>query len=176
MGKNKLNITNKDLETNEKWNCLDFIKKDYSKVDLENEADAAQLYPTNFRLKMWDINKRKPIKQDTFIHTITCNMDRSNTAAMMSYIGAKGNIWILEVVIPKRECIYKIVGNTNAGKAIAKAFEKFIDKLDLNRTNVRWVCSSQFNMVDYIFYSLKRSLHSLIKEQMNMLIEKVELI
>ena len=56
IGKNKLNITNKDLETNEKWNCLDFIKQDYSKVDLENEADAAQLYPTYSRLKIWDIN------------------------------------------------------------------------------------------------------------------------
>ena len=122
IGKNKLNITNKDLETNEKWNCLDFIKQDYSKVDLENEADAAQLYPTYSRLKIWDINKRESIKEETIIHTITCNMDRSNTAAMMSYTGAKGNIWILEVVIPKREFIYMIVGNTNVGKAIAKAF------------------------------------------------------
>ena len=90
LGKKKLNITNKDLETNKKWNCLDFIKQDYSRSDLKEEADAAQLYPTYSRLKMWEINKREPIKEETIIHTITCNMDRSNTAAMMSYTGAKG--------------------------------------------------------------------------------------
>ena len=67
---------------------------------------------------------------------------------------AKGNIWILEVVIPKRECIYKIVGNTNAGKAIAKAFDKFIAKLELNPSNVSWMCSSQFNMEESRLYFL----------------------
>ena len=30
----------------------------------------------------------------------------------------------------------------------------FIDKLDLNRTNVRWVCSSQFNMEESRLYFL----------------------
>lgn len=90
LGKRKLNIKSSDLETNKKWNCLDFIKQDYSKIDLKNEADAAQLYPTYSRLKMWEINKREPIKEDTIIHTITCNMDRSNTAAMLYYEGAKG--------------------------------------------------------------------------------------
>ena len=39
---------------------------------------------------MWDINKREPIGEKTIIHTITCNMDRSNTAAMLAYEGAKG--------------------------------------------------------------------------------------
>lgn len=67
---------------------------------------------------------------------------------------AKGNIWILEVVIPKRECIYKIVGNTNAGKAIAKAFDKLIAKLELNPSNVSWICSSQFNMKESRLYFL----------------------
>ena len=90
LGKRKLHIKPSDLETNEKWNCLDFIMQDYSRVDLKNEADAAQLYPTYSRLKMWEINKREPIKEDTIIHTITCNMDRSNTAAMLHYEGAKG--------------------------------------------------------------------------------------
>lgn len=90
LGKEKFNVTAEELETNEKWNCLDFIKQDYSKIDLKNEADAAQLYPTYSRLKMWDINKREPIDENTVIHTITCNMDRSNTAAMLGYEGAKG--------------------------------------------------------------------------------------
>lgn len=91
LGKKKLNVSNKDLETNAKLNCLDFIKQDYSKVDLKNEADAAQLYPTYSRKKMWAINKREPIDKNTIIHTITCNMDRSNTAAMLHYCGAKGD-------------------------------------------------------------------------------------
>ena len=90
LGKKKLNIKPSDLETNQKWNCLDFIMQDYSRIDLKNEADAAQLYPTYSRLKMWNINKREPIREDTIIHTITCNMDRSNTAAMLYYEGAKG--------------------------------------------------------------------------------------
>ena len=91
LGKKKLNIRPSDLETNEKWNCLDFIKQDYTQIDLKNEADAAQLYPTKSRLDMWRINKREPIKENTIIHTITCNMDRSNTAAMLKYEGAKGD-------------------------------------------------------------------------------------
>ncbi len=91
LGKKKLNIKPSDLETNEKWNCLDFIKQDYTQIDLKNEADAAQLYPTKSRLDMWRINKREPIKENTIIHTITCNMDRSNTAAMLKYEGAKGD-------------------------------------------------------------------------------------
>ena len=90
LGKEKLAIKPTDLETNVKWNCLDFIQQDYSRIDLKNEADAAQLYPTYSRLKMWEINKREPICEDTIIHTITCNMDRSNTAAMLAYEGAKG--------------------------------------------------------------------------------------
>lgn len=91
LGKKKLSIKSSDLETNEKWNCLDFIKQDYTQIDLKNEADAAQLYPTKSRLDMWRINKREPIKENTIIHTITCNMDRSNTAAMLKYEGAKGD-------------------------------------------------------------------------------------
>ena len=90
LGKEKLDIKCSDLETNQKWNCLDFIKEDYTRIDLKNEADEAQLYPTRSRKEMWEINKREPIKEDTIIHTITCNMDRSNTAAMLSYEGAKG--------------------------------------------------------------------------------------
>ncbi len=91
LGKRKLNIKASDLETNKKWNCLDFIRQDYSQIDLKNEADAAQLYPTYSRKKMWNINKREPINENTIIHTITCNMDRSNTAAMLKYCGAKGD-------------------------------------------------------------------------------------
>lgn len=116
LGKKKLNIKPSDLETNKKWNCLDFIKQDYSKDELRNEADAAQLYPTYSRLKMWDINKREPIKEDTIIHTITCNMDRSNTAAMLHYEGAKGESFRLLTI---REA-FLLMGFTEAEYLRAK--------------------------------------------------------
>ena len=90
LGKRKLLVKASDLETNKEWNCLDFIKQDYKIPEFRLEADEAQLYPTISRLKMWEINKREPVCKNTIIHTITCNMDRSNTAAMFEYEGAKG--------------------------------------------------------------------------------------
>ena len=87
----KINITAKDLATNEPLNCKDFIKEDYTNPIYEQEANAAQLYPTRSRQDMWRINKREPIQESTIIHTITCNMDRSNTAAMLHYVGPKGD-------------------------------------------------------------------------------------
>ena len=45
---------------------------------------------------MWEINKREKFDDPNFtINTITCNMDRSNTAAMFSYSGPKGNTYRL---------------------------------------------------------------------------------
>jgi len=88
LGK-KINVSAKDLETNQILNCKNFIIEDYSNPIYRKEADAAQLYPTRSRLDMWNKNKREPIKENTIIHTITCNMDRSNTAAMIKYFGAK---------------------------------------------------------------------------------------
>jgi len=90
LGKKELNIKPEDLETNKPLNCLNFIKEDYRNPIFKKEADAAQLYPTRSRKEMWKINKREPICENTIIHTITCNMDRSNTAAMIKYSGAKG--------------------------------------------------------------------------------------
>lgn len=95
LGKKRLNIVPSDLETNMELNCLKFIKQDYNRIDLKNEADEAQLYPTYSREIMWSINKREEINENTIIHTITCNMDRSNTAAMLRYEGAKGNSYRL---------------------------------------------------------------------------------
>lgn len=91
LGKKKLNVKPSDLETNKPWNCLDFIKQDYMVPEFRNEANAAQLCPTYSRQEMWKINKREPVTAKTVIHTITCNMDRSNTAAMFEYDGAKGH-------------------------------------------------------------------------------------
>lgn len=81
----KIDITADKIETNKPMNCHDFIMEDYSNKIYKLEADAASLFPTMSRKEMWRINKREPINKDTIIHTITCNMDRSNTAAMIEY-------------------------------------------------------------------------------------------
>ena len=107
--KKKINITNADLETNVPLNCLDFIYQDYKKNPIHKlEADEAQLYPTASRQEMWAINKRDPLSEATIVHTITCNMDRSNTAAMLKYVGAKGESFRLLTI---REA-FKFMGFT----------------------------------------------------------------
>lgn len=93
--KTKIDISPKDLETNQKLNCLDFLRFDYTNPILKAEADDAQLYDTVSRVDMWNKNKRDPITENTIIHTITCNMDRSNTAAMFEYSGKKGDTFRL---------------------------------------------------------------------------------
>ena len=93
--KTKIDIYPRDLETNEKINCLDFLRFDYDNPTLKAEADDAQLYDTISRVDLWKKNKRDPITENTIIHTITCNMDRSNTAAMFEYSGKKGNTFRL---------------------------------------------------------------------------------
>ena len=107
--KKKIRVSNKDLETNEPINCLDFVYQDYKKNPIHKlEADEAQLYPTRSREEMWAINKRDPLSESTIIHTITCNMDRSNTAAMFKYSGAKGDSYRLLTI---REA-FKLMGFT----------------------------------------------------------------
>ena len=91
----KIDVSPKDIETNQKLNCLDFLRFDYTNPVLKAEADDAQLYDTISRVDMWNKNKRNPITEDTIIHTITCNMDRSNTAAMFKYSGKKGDTFRL---------------------------------------------------------------------------------
>lgn len=105
----KINVSAKDLETNKKMNCKNFIMEDYNNPIYRKEADAAQLYPTRSRMDMWRINKREPIEEDTIIHTITCNMDRSNTAAMLQYNGVKGESFRLLTI---REA-FLLMGFTN---------------------------------------------------------------
>ena len=68
---------------------------DYKNAILREEANQAQLNNTISREEMWTINKREHIEDLTTINTITCNMDRSNTAAMFRYKGPKGNTYRL---------------------------------------------------------------------------------
>lgn len=72
-----------------------FLKTDYTNPILREEANQAQLNKTISREQMWSINKRENINDTTTINTITCNMDRNNTAAMFRYNGVKGNTYRL---------------------------------------------------------------------------------
>ena len=76
------------------FNMYDFIFTDYdSNPILRMEADTAQLNKTPSRDVMWDINGIDPITRDTIVRTITCNMDRTHTAALFKYDGAKGDTY-----------------------------------------------------------------------------------
>jgi len=75
-----------------------FLRIDYSDPELREEANQAQLNNTISREEMWKINKREHIEDSTTINTITCNMDRSNTAAMFKYKGPKGDTYRLPTI------------------------------------------------------------------------------
>ena len=53
----------------------------------------AQLNRTPSREQMWEINGIDPITRDTTVRTITCNMDRTHTAALFKYDGIKGDTY-----------------------------------------------------------------------------------
>ena len=76
------------------FNIDDFILTDYdSNPVIRAEADTAQLNKTPSRDVMWDINGIDPITRDTTVRTITCNMDRTHTAALFKYKGIKGDTY-----------------------------------------------------------------------------------
>lgn len=75
-----------------KYNIHDFIMDDYSVPTYRLEANIAQLNKTPSRDVMWEING-KEISDDTIIRTITCNMDRTHTAALFKYSGPKGTTY-----------------------------------------------------------------------------------
>lgn len=74
------------------FNIHDFILTNYdSNPVLRAEANAAQLNKTPSRDVMWKINGIEKITSDTIVRTITCNMDRTHTAALFKYDGSKGD-------------------------------------------------------------------------------------
>ena len=76
------------------FNINEFILTDYdSDPMLKLEADTAQLNKTPSRDVMWKINGIDPITRDTTVRTITCNMDRTHTAALFKYKGPKGDTY-----------------------------------------------------------------------------------
>ena len=88
-----LNIKDKILAQRKPriFNIHDFILTDYSNPEYKAEADVAQLNKTPSREQMWDINGIDPIFDTTTVRTITCNMDRTHTAALFKYDGLKGD-------------------------------------------------------------------------------------
>lgn len=75
-----------------KFKIRKFIKSNYKKPIYKLEADIAQLNKTPSRDVMWNINGKK-ITNHTIIRTITCNMDRTHTAALFKYNGPKGDTY-----------------------------------------------------------------------------------
>lgn len=76
------------------YNIHDFIITDYdSNPQYRTEADMAQLNKTPSRNVMWEINGIDPITDGTTVRTITCNMDRTHTAALFKYSGIKGDTY-----------------------------------------------------------------------------------
>ena len=85
----KLNIPEKIVKRERKYDFHRFFRNDYSIDKYRTEADIAQLNKTPSREVMWRINGRE-LNQDTVVRTITCNMDRTHCAALFPYTGAKG--------------------------------------------------------------------------------------
>lgn len=81
-------ISNAKIERNA--DATKFLRVDYSREILKNEADIAQLNNTPSRMVMWDKNG-KDVNPSTIVRTITCNMDRTHTAALFKYKGALGD-------------------------------------------------------------------------------------
>jgi len=72
------------------FDALQFLQIDYTREVLKNEADIAQLNNTPSRRVMWQKNG-KEASASTVVRTITCNMDRTQTAALFKYSGALGD-------------------------------------------------------------------------------------
>ena len=82
--RSKLEIPKHIKMKTKKINTMDFLRIDYSNPIFKEEADAASLNLTSSRQVMWEKNG-KEISPDTIIHTITCNMDRTNTSVLFKY-------------------------------------------------------------------------------------------
>lgn len=82
--KTRLHIGRRIRQRDWDGNIADFLRLDYSDPRIKAEADEASLNLTPSRQEMWNINKREPPYTE-LIHTITCNMDRTQTAALFWY-------------------------------------------------------------------------------------------
>ncbi|UQZ90584.1 hypothetical protein C4J81_15765 [Deltaproteobacteria bacterium Smac51] len=78
------------LKKARQFDATQFLRTDYSRDEFKNEADIAQLNKTPSRQIMWDKNGMEA-NASTIVRTITCNMDRTQTAALFKYSGALGD-------------------------------------------------------------------------------------
>jgi DNA (cytosine-5)-methyltransferase 1 len=86
----KVSTTIDQAKQKRSFDATQFLRLDYDNREvLRNEANIAQLNATPSRQVMWQKNG-KLANADTVIRTITCNMDRTNTAALFEYTGALG--------------------------------------------------------------------------------------
>lgn len=86
----KLNTPERIVKKERKYDFNRFFRSDYTIDTYRKEADIAQLNKTPSREVMWKING-KELNEKTIVRTITCNMDRTHTAALFPYVGAKGD-------------------------------------------------------------------------------------
>lgn len=89
-----VNISEDKLIHNYDYKLSDFVHSAQGNPKYQREYDIAQLNDTESRREMWDING-KEWREDLVVHTITCNMDRSNTSVMFKYNGPRGNTFRL---------------------------------------------------------------------------------
>lgn len=110
-----------------------------------DEQDAAQVNPTPSREEMWRVNKREVIDENLLLHTIHCNLDRSNTSAMFKYNGLKGESYRL---LTMREA-FLLMGFTEQQyekvKALGLSYRK-INKL-IGNSIVVDVLAAQFEVI-----------------------------
>ena len=94
---------------------------------------------------MWRVNKREVIDENLLLHTIHCNLDRSNTSAMFAYNGLKGNSYRL---LTMREA-FLLMGFTEAQyenvKALGLSYRK-MNKL-IGNSIVVDVLAAQFEVI-----------------------------
>lgn len=106
--KSPVNINENKLKHRLNYKLSDFVHSEQGNPRFQREYDVAQLNDTESRREMWEING-KDWKEDLVVHTITCNMDRSNTSVMFRYNGPKGNTFRLLTI---REA-FLLMGFTN---------------------------------------------------------------
>lgn len=128
-----------------------FIKLGNIHID---EQNAAQLNRTPSREIMWNVNKRdinwdsnnKPIiDNNLLIHTIHCNLDRSNTSAMFEYTGLKGSTYRL---LTMREA-FLLMGFTEQQYMQVKGLELSYRKMNklIGNSIVVDVLAAQFEVI-----------------------------
>ncbi len=77
-----------------------FLRFDYSNPVFKEEAEEAKLNWTPSRNEMWDINGRDAPNESTVpICTITCNMDRTQTAVLFRYGNTMRRLTIREAFL-----------------------------------------------------------------------------